>query len=344
MVKLKSKLPEYRGVDLEQKDIDAFRVSNLLSAYNDDSFESEICELEKTERAAAKMPVFEGLYSIPPCVMRGIMTQTPADGGYLISSENAPSFAHHLYAQSVILPRATVLMDLSSNISVVRETGEIKAVWGGEAAAVTRTSTQLSSVGLSPKELNCETVISAHLARQSDPSAESMVRQSMMRSFAESFDRAILYGAGQNFEPSGLVELDRIKNDPHPGVVEYDAEVPPYRDQLSEACQAIGRTNAADMLTWLTGWRFHTLASQRYALIENQRILDIDVVPSSAVAEPDAWLGNWQYLVAAIWGGMDIGVDRNSLLDSGQIRVVGHYRVDAAPMYPDAFMQIKPRA
>ena len=80
----------------------------------------------------------------------------------------------------------------------------------------------------------------------------------------------------------------------------------------------------------------------KYGIFEDQRLVGISEMGTSIVNATEAWLGNWKYLVAAIWGGMDISVDTTSLAHQGQVRVVGHYRVDAGALHDTAFVQIKP--
>lgn len=342
MKRIRAELPKYRGLELDKKDIAQFRVNRLISSTLPRSreqagFEREICELERAERSKANLPAAQDAYPIPPCVFRGMVAGTDSEGGYLVSDQNAPqAFANYLYAQSVIVPRSTQLTDLKDRIAITQETGKLQVHWGEEAGQATESQQTFGSVGMSPHELKVTTIVSKHLAQQSDPTAEGMVRQCMMMSFAEEFDTKILYGTGQNNQIRGLAEIAAIRDN----ALSYDP-VDVYRDDLTPATERLGKANAADMLAWLIGWEFHSAASKRYALLENRRMLGIEAVPSSVVANGDAWLGNWQYLVTGMWGGMDIMTDTYSLMASGQIRIVGHYRVDAAVQHDDAFVQIK---
>ena len=202
----------------------------------------------------------------------------------------------------------------------------------------------LSSVLLNPHEVKCTTILSKYLAMQSDPSAENVVRELMMGAFAEEFDNQIFYGSGANDRISGLVELSRIKTAPNPAKFTYDALGYLYRDQFTPACRVIGKANAADMLTWLVGWDFYALACDTYGLVENGKMLGIDIEPSSSVAPYDAWLGNWELTWCAMWGAMDIFVDPYSLKANSQIRIVGNHRVDAGFPHDDAYAQVTPNA
>ena len=200
------------------------------------------------------------------------------------------------------------------------------------------------AVPMRPHELKVTTIISKFLAMQSDPSIENVVRQLMMGAFAEAFDNQILYGSGENDRISGLVNLSRIKNAPFLAKFTYNPYGTIYRDQLTPACKAIGNANAADMLTWLVGWGFYAQACNTYGLLENGKMLGIDIVPSSSVADQDAWLGNWGLLWCAMWGAMDIFIDPFSRKANSEIRIIGNYRVDAAAPHDDAYAQVTPDA
>lgn len=350
LTQLRNDAPRYTGLEMEDADIAAFSLNNLIAGEFDKkrgAFERKMCQYEREKREEANIPVQPGGYTIPPAVFRGkrnIIVDTDADGGYLVDDNTVPvAFAEYLYTQSVVLPRATMLTDMKGTLSIGQETGKTTVVWGNEVSVATESQSTFGSIDLSPKELKVTTIVSKFLMQQSDPSAENLTRMCMMAAFAEAFDTKILYGTGGS-EVSGLNQLDRIAGSTHPGKIEYDYDMPLYRETLTPACETIGKANAAEMLTWLLGWEFHSKACERYALLKDKMMLDIPVVPSSSVSAKDAWLGNWQYVVAAMWGGMDIRIDKTSLLPSQQLRIVGHYRVDSGALHDDAFVLVTPEA
>ena len=341
--RLKSEAPKYKGLDMTDKDVHAFRVNNLLYGEVDSkvgAFERYICAAERQERKKVDIRTQDIGYSIPPSVFRGtrdIIAGTDADGGFLVDDNTVPmAFAEYLYTKSVVIPRSTQLMDMKGTLSIGQETDKFSVVWGSEVSTATESQPTFGEVNLSPKELKVTTPVSNFLLMQSDPSAENLTRMCMMAAFAEAFDNKILYGNGTT-EPSGLNKLDRIDTTPFAGRVQYNGDASLYRDILTPVCETIGKANAADMLTWLLGWGFHSKACQTYALLENRELLFIPYEVSTSVADTDAWLGNWEYLVTAMWGGVDIVIDKTSLLHQSLCRVVGHYRVDSAALHEDAF-------
>ena len=337
---------KYRGLQLEKKDIKAFRVNNLIRGAYDEKiggFEREICKAERQYREQDGNRANHDGYTLPACLFRAIEAGTDADGGFLVDEDNAPrAFADYLYAESVILPRATVLENLQGPVNVGVATGAVRVAWGGEAATVANSDPAFGRRPLSPKELSVATPVSKFLIQQSDPSAENVVRMSMMDAFAQEFDNKILYGTGTSSQMSGLNQLDRIKNETtHPGRIDYvDNRL--NRSTFTAALNVVGKSNAkqSDMI-YLLGWDLYTAARSSNNIFRDELLIGIPAMGTSIVTDTDGWLGNFKYLVCGIWGGMDISVDDTSLAAQGQVRVVGHYRVDAAPLHENAFAQIK---
>ena len=344
--KLRAEIPVYQGLLLEEKDIRAFRVTELVAGEYDKKrggYERYICEAERAERQKHKIRTSETGYTIPPAVFRGnrnIIFGTDADGGYLVDDNTVPmAFAHYLYTKSVVIPRSTMLMDMKGTLSIGQETGKTSVVWGNEVSTATESQSAFGVVNLSPKELKVLTKVSKFLMMQSDPSAENLTRMCMMASFAEAFDNKILYGTGSS-EVTGLNQLDRIDTDPHDGRISLVADAALARSDLTPALSKIGKANASGNLDWLTGWDFYAKACELYGLVEDGKIFGIPVEASRSVADDDAWLGNWEYLVTAVWGGIDIQIDTTSLLHKQICRIVGHYRVDSGALHEDAFVQV----
>ena len=348
---IRDKAPRYTGLDLTEKDIAAFRINNLLRGESDKrygAFERKLCQLERVEREKQNIRVSETGYTIPPAVFRGtrnIIVGTDAAGGYLVDDNTVPvAFAEYLYAKSVVLPRATVLEDMKGALSVGIETGKMQVVWGAEVSEASESQSTFGNLALSPKELKIATHVSKFLMQQSDPSAENLTRMCMMAAFAEAFDTKILYGTGTNNEPAGLDQLPRIKNSPNTGRISLASDANVNRKKLTPALPLVGKANATGtgQLAWLIGWDLTERIQQTYGYIQDGKMFDIEAVSSSAVADQEAWLGNWDYLVAAIWGGVDIVIDRTSRMHKSQVRIIGHYRVDSGALHDDAFVQVTP--
>ena len=61
-----------------------------------------------------------------------------------------------------------------------------------------------------------------------------------------------------------------------------------------------------------------------------------------SVANADqAFVANWDMLLVAMWGGLDIVVDQYTKLGENLIRIVGHYLVDCGFAYDDAFVMMQ---
>ena len=121
--RLKSEAPKYKGLDMTDKDVQAFRVNNLIYGDADSkvgAFERYICAAEREERKKVDSKTQDVGYSIPPAVFRGtrdIIAGTDADGGFLVDDNTVPmAFAEYLYTKSVVIPRSTQLMDMKGTL------------------------------------------------------------------------------------------------------------------------------------------------------------------------------------------------------------------------------------
>jgi len=63
---------------------------------------------------------------------------------------------------------------------------------------------------------------------------------------------------------------------------------------------------------------------------------------SPEVTDNRAYIGAWQMLTIAIWGGLEIQVDPFTYALTGQFRLIGNLWVDIAVRLPSAFAIIEP--
>ena len=210
-----NKANRFESLDVEKKDKDAFRITNLLAGRVEDfkgtvgGAELEICKAEETRRRKAGMEV-RG-FAIPGSIVgtasewrarqaqiadmkqRTLISGTDADGGYLVDSELRPeNFIDVLYGEFAVSRASTMLTDVMGDISIPKQDGRVTATWKTEIQAATESNPSFDTITLSPKELRVMSKFSRTFAIQSSLDAENLAR----RNIHERFGRGI--GCGVN--------------------------------------------------------------------------------------------------------------------------------------------------
>ena len=275
----------FEGTDVEPKDAQQFRITNLLAdailetdKYG--GFEREICLEEAGRRESAGMQV-QG-FAIPGSITgqatryhqqralarilshrdlnkRTTLTAgTDATAGHLIDSELRPeNLIEWLYGEFAVSRAATWLMDAKGNIAIPKQDGRTVASWGAETVAATESNPTFQLLELSPKELKVITPFTKTFAIQTSVDAENLVRRDIMRGLGESLDSALIYGTGADGQIAGVETIDRIDTSPNAGRILYSkADGIVYSDVLN-AVEKIGVANAAGPnMEWIASWAF----------------------------------------------------------------------------------------
>ena len=283
----------FEGTNVEPKDKDKFRVTELIIGKMEDfkgtrgGFEKEICDEEEKRRTKAGMEV-RGL-AIPGSIVgtaaewrarqaqiadmkqRAVIAGTDASGGYLVDSELRPeAFIDVLYGEFAVSRASTMLMDVKGDISIPKQDGRVTAMWKGEVAAADESNPTFESLTLSPKELRVLSRFSRTFAIQSSLDAENLARRNIMRGLGEALDTALIYGSGASNQIAGVTTINRIDTTPWAGRIEYTkANGATYEDCLS-AIEKLGTANIpmGMGIEWIASWKFW-LDTKKKAMLTN---------------------------------------------------------------------------
>ena len=276
----------YEGLDVEEKDVKAFRISELIAGQMEGNrdkfggFEREICEAESDKRMEAGIKT-EG-FAIPGSIVsqsaryhqqralariiehgeiqkRTTLTAgTDATAGHLVDTElRAEALIEWLYGEFAVSRAATWLMDAKGNIAIPKQNGRTIATWGAETDAATENNPTFELLQLSPKELKVITPFTKTFSIQSSVDAENLVRQGIMNGLGEALDTALLYGTGGN-QIKGVTQIAEIKKASSPKQkISYSKTDGVTYENCLNAIEKIGNANAAGPgLEWITSWAF----------------------------------------------------------------------------------------
>jgi len=128
-------------------------------------------------------------------------------GAELVSADNrfTGDFITYLYSQTVFdsLP----LRSVPANVTIKGQDGAATANWVGESKGIPATTSDFSTVSLTPQKVAAIAVVSNELLRDSSPSAEMLVRDSLVEASAQKIDTHFFSttAASSGVYPAGIL-------------------------------------------------------------------------------------------------------------------------------------------
>ena len=137
---------------------------------------------------------------------RDLTAGTDSAGGYLVPENHmGDMFIDRLKAKSSVIEAGARVIESEGDIAIPQMlTGANNVSWVAEGSAPSESALTFGQVLLSPKGLRGFVDISRILANNSNPSAEQIVRDDLVSTFAEKVDQTALVGGGSN-EPTGVI-------------------------------------------------------------------------------------------------------------------------------------------
>lgn len=257
-----------------------------------------------------------------------------ATGGAAAVATNllAGSFIDILRKRAWVMRRARSLAGLVGNVDIPKQTGSTQAYWVGEGSGPTAGQPALDQISMTPKTLGAYTDITRRLLRQATPDAEAIVRDDILNVVALELDRVAIYGSGNEFQPKGLKNYSGING------VDFAAAGQPTYAELVAMETAIALDNAdVDAMSYAfnAAIRGHAKTTLKFSGVASGTIWEpgntvngyaTDV--SNQIETGDVFFGNWQDLVVAMWGGLELTVDPYALSTSGGLRLIALQDID----------------
>lgn len=359
-------LPE--RITMDPKDQANFRICNLIhhlatgGRSKRGGKEAEICEEE------AKLRTRQGIETegtpIPPQIFsdrslyrnntglfleyRLLQAGSDPSGGHTIDDELlADGFIDILLEFHAAIQLVTKLPDLMGNITFPRLSSRSVAYWTGEKQAATETTAQFDTVTLEPHHLRAWSEISTTLLHQSSLPIEQLVRRDLARALAKEWDKAILLGSGASNQISGINSISGLANAQWPadsgGNTNFDY------DTLLEAEETLANEDALmGRLAWIVSPRIRRYGRKTAELGDGTsrpiwrmgRMLDYEAYVTTQVPTEVGFFGNWEEMMAGMWGGIDVLVNPYSKDKEGIVRITTGQMCDVASRHDESFCKI----
>lgn len=260
---------------------------------------------------------------------------------------------------------ATFLTGMSGKFSIPRQNAAGGAFWVAEAATITTSNQTLDQVAFVDKTLGAATNMSRKFIYQSSIDAETFVKNDLARVLAIEIDRVAINGSGSGAQPTGILQNSTVQTNSASLAVGTNGGEPTWAKVVAMETQVAAANADRGSLRYLTspslrgnlkstpkvGTTFPTFIWEGDALNENNvPVGEVNGYPAYATNNVPANLtkgtatncsamifGNFEDLVIAQWGGIDVVVNPFTGQLSGAVQVSMLMEIDLELRHPESF-------
>jgi HK97 family phage major capsid protein len=254
---------------------------------------------------------------------------------------------------------ARVLDGLVGNLCIPRQTTAATAYWLTEIASTTQSNTAFDQLTLQPKCITGHEVYSKLALAQSSPSIDMLIRDDLVNIIALGIDKAAISGAG-GAEPTGIANTAGITT----VTLGAAGVAPTFAHMVSlESAVALGNADVGSLayltnssvrgklkqtprttisgaaMVWETpaGVRDGSGIVNGYLAACSNQIANNATVGTLTNSCSAAFFGNFNDLVLAQWGSIDLVVDIFSAAATREVKVYAHQYCDVGVRHAKSF-------
>jgi len=343
-------------IGLNQREVQEFSLLRVARALADPNSraarEAAAMEFRASEAARERMGRDTDNFVVPAEVLRAAVggdfsraaistsATTNGNGGVVVDTTlQAGSFIDLLRKRTTIMRLGRVMGGLVGNVDIPRQTAGATGYWIGEGDDAQETGIGLGMISLKPKTVAAYADMTRRLGMQSSMDVEALLRSDLATALAQVIDLAGWYGTGSEYQPRGILNHDGLNGVNFAGTW-------PTHGELVDMETAIALDDAD-----VDGMRYVSTAGFRgYA----KQTLKFDGV-GGTIWEPgntvngyacditnqlnagDVVFGNFADLIVALWGSLELNVDKAALAKSGGTRLIVFQDVDFALRRTESF-------
>jgi phage head maturation protease len=338
---------------LSGQEAQRFSMTRAILACTTDDWSKAGFELECSKAVAQKRGIvadprkfyvpFEVLERpMPNSGRRDLTVATAGAGGYLVETENQ-GFIEILRNRSVCFRMgARRLSGLVGSVTIPRQSVAGTAYWlANEATDITESQQTFVQVALSPKNVGAYTEISRQLLLQSSPAAEGIVNDDLAQVVAVAADLAGLEGSGSAGQPTGISATSGIggvtgTSLAAAGVLEFQSDV--ASNNVIPASGGYVTTPAVAALLMVRPELPSTGTERLWkGSLYDGSLFDQRAMSSNQLTAASMIYGDWQELVIAEWGSLEVEVNPYANFKAGIVGVRAIYSMDVGVRRPFAF-------
>lgn len=327
---------------LSAKETQRYSLFNAIRAVTEKSWANAGFELECSRAIAArlnKVPDPHKFYVPFEVQNRGVQAKrdltvaSASGGGYLVGTDNM-SFIELMRNRSVAYTMgARRLGGLVDSVTVPKQTAAATAVWlSSEASQIAEGAQTFGQMSLSPKTVGAYTEISRKLLLQSSPDAEGIVTTDLATVCGLAIDVAAIRGAGSAGEPQGIVGSGSVGSVSGTGlaaagVLEFQSDVA-AGNFLSGSCGYVTTPAVAALL--MARPELPSTGTTRLwqgSMLEGS-LFGMRAMASNQMSSGTMLFGDWQQLIIAEWGVLEVEVNPYANFQAGIVGVRAMVSVD----------------
>jgi HK97 family phage major capsid protein len=358
--KIGDKPLEQVNIGMNQKERQAYSLMRAIASATSNGgrvggYEAEISQ--ELAKRYGKDP--RGFYVPTDIFKRDILTTSPANGSNIIPEEWLGSeFVDALRANVVVMGMgARMISGLKGDVAIPAMNATTAVAFVAENNAPTEGAPSFRQITMSPKTLAGYVDISRKLMMQSDPSVDQLLRDDITRQFAVKIDDVAIEGGGAN-EPTGILGTNGIGSvamGSNGGAITYAKLVDLEREVAIDNALTGNLsflTNPKVVSAMRKTARQSSGVEGNFILNDTNNVLGYNVVSTTTVPSDltkgtssgvcsAVIFGNFNELMIAMWGGLDILVDPYTGSSTGATRIAMFQDIDVKLRHAESFAAIK---
>lgn len=298
----------------------------------------------------------EGFFVPVEAFSRAFTAGTAAEAGNLIQTSVLGNEFVDVLRNAMVLSKLgiRVLGGLTSNVAIPRKTAATTIASYSEIGAITASNPSTTQITLTPKRVGGQVLYSRQALIQANPDVDAMLRDDLAQGVAVQIENLAINGTAASNQPRGLVNfvgIGSVVGGTNGAQINWGHIV-----GLESACANANSEPDARagylVNTKSRGWCKQTVRSTYLpfiwdnaaqplnsyrAAVTNNMVSNGTKGSSSGVCSTLAFSSDWQDLVLALFGGLDIVVDPYTQAGTGQIVLTANQFIDVACRQPASF-------
>lgn len=330
-------------VHLSEKELKIYNPANAVRSLvnKTNSLEREVSDQYAKNSGISPAGIFIPHNAVLPKMRTGrrdLTAGTANSAAELVGTDHlGAQFIDYLY-EKMVLDNITFLPNRKGNVEIPVLSASAGHGWAAtEVTAVAEGAPTTTERTASPKRGGRFIEMTKQLMIQSDPDAESLFVNDLLKSLAIGIQNAVLNGTGASGQPTGVKLTSGIGSVGSLASMDFDKAV--LFETLID--DAFGDGNGMYFVTR----RAHSGAlktrkidagSGRF-VNENNVINGYGVRTTNLVADGDMFFGDWTNVIVPLWDGVDLVFDPYTKAAEGMVKVTANQLLDIIVRYPSAF-------
>lgn len=285
---------------------------------------------------------------------------TTTTGAGVVPFVVAPTLIDLLRARLVVSALgATIMPDMTTGFGIPRQSAASTGYWVTEGTAPTASNAQIDQVMFGPRTAGANTKLTRKFIDQSSISAEDFAVDELIKTVAQTVEKAALNGSGSGAEPTGILQLS--------GVPSVTIATNGGALTWLKTLEFIGKLSSANAPLESRAWLINPQTKAKMGGTPRESgypkyLYDFDDPASPIAGFPvqettnlpstlskgssgnvlsAAIFGAWADLVVALFSAVDVVVDPFTESTAGNVRISAFQDVDVNVRHPESFVICK---